>query len=112
VPRQPCPSQRQRYWPRAAPGRGDAPSAGQQSARHPLLAAAVPLAEGDGLGLTGRLSLAAAPWLADHAVHGTVLLAGTAFVDLAVHAGDLTGCPVIEELALQEPLLLPAPRGV
>ncbi|WP_398697041.1 hypothetical protein [Streptomyces cellostaticus] len=26
------------------------------------------------------------PWLADHAVHGTVLLPGTAFVDLAVHA--------------------------
>ncbi|WP_435138163.1 polyketide synthase dehydratase domain-containing protein, partial [Actinacidiphila sp. bgisy144] len=75
-------------------------------------AAAVWLAEGDGLVLTGRLSLAAMPWLADHAVHGTVLLPGTAFVDLAVHAGDLAGCGVLEELTLQEPLVLPASGGV
>uniref|UniRef100_UPI00300BEB30 SDR family NAD(P)-dependent oxidoreductase n=1 Tax=Streptomyces sp. CA2R106 TaxID=3120153 RepID=UPI00300BEB30 len=58
------------------------------------------------------LSLAAMPWLADHAVHGTVLLPGTAFVDLAVHAGDLAGCSVLEELTLQEPLVLPASGGV
>ena len=105
------PFQRQRYWPRPA-GRGDALSAGQQRAGHPLLAAAVWLADGDGLVLTGRLSLAAAPWLADHAVHGTTLLAGTAFLDLAVHAGDLAGCRQVEELTLQEPLLLPASGGV
>ncbi|WP_335984696.1 polyketide synthase dehydratase domain-containing protein, partial [Streptomyces sp. CA2R106] len=61
---------------------------------------------------TGRLSLAAMPWLADHAVHGTVLLPGTAFVDLAVHAGDLAGCGVLEELTLQEPLILPEHGGV
>ncbi|MEU6201715.1 KR domain-containing protein [Streptomyces sp. NPDC047061] len=51
------------------------------------------------------------PWLADHAVHGTVLLPGTAFVNLAVHAGDLAGCGVLEELTLQEPLVLPGPGG-
>ncbi|MFG2833304.1 SDR family NAD(P)-dependent oxidoreductase, partial [Streptomyces sp. NPDC048434] len=67
---------------------------------------------GDGLVLTGRLSLAAMPWLADHAVHGTVLLPGTAFVDLAVHAGDLAGCGMLEELTLQEPLVLPGSGGV
>ncbi|GHI02676.1 hypothetical protein Scel_09970 [Streptomyces cellostaticus] len=106
------PFQRQRYWPKAVTGRGDASSAGQQRVGHPLLAAAVWLAEGDGLVLTGRLSLAAMPWLADHAVHGTVLLPGTAFVDLAVHAGDLAGCGVLEELTLQEPLVLPGSGGV
>ncbi|WP_317931630.1 SDR family NAD(P)-dependent oxidoreductase [Streptomyces cellostaticus] len=106
------PFQRQRYWPKAVTGRGDASSAGQQRSGHPLLAAAVWLAEGDGLVLTGRLSLAAMPWLADHAVHGTVLLPGTAFVDLAVHAGDLAGCGVLEELTLQEPLVLPGSGGV
>ncbi|BBB01385.1 putative polyketide synthase [Actinacidiphila reveromycinica] len=100
------PFQRERYWPRAAAGRGDAVSAGQQRSGHAMVAAAVWLAEGDGLVLTGRLSLAGAPWLADHAVHGVVLLPGTAFVDLAMHAGDLVGCPVLEELTLQEPLVL------
>ncbi|GAA1934699.1 hypothetical protein GCM10009738_03230 [Kitasatospora viridis] len=106
------PFQRERYWPKAVTGRGDASSAGQQRSGHPLLAAAVWLAEGDGLVLTGRLSLSAMPWLADHAVHGTVLLPGTAFVDLAVHAGDLAGCGVLEELTLQEPLVLPTSGGV
>ncbi|MEU3522239.1 polyketide synthase dehydratase domain-containing protein, partial [Streptomyces sp. NPDC006654] len=105
------PFQRQHYWPKAV-GRGDVSSAGQQRDGHPLLAAAVWLAEGDGLVLTGRLSLSAMPWLADHAVQGTVLLPGTAFVDLAVHAGDLAGCGVLEELTLQEPLLLPSSGGV
>nr|WP_275883819.1 type I polyketide synthase [Streptomyces sp. FXJ1.172]WEO93665.1 SDR family NAD(P)-dependent oxidoreductase [Streptomyces sp. FXJ1.172] len=104
------PFQRRRFWPRAVARSGDASSAGQQASGHPLLAAVVWLSEGDGLALTGRLSLSAAPWLADHAVHGTVLLAGTAFVDLAIHAGDLVGCGVLEELALQEPLVLPG-RG-
>ncbi|MFF1309178.1 SDR family NAD(P)-dependent oxidoreductase, partial [Streptomyces sp. NPDC058307] len=77
-----------------------------------LLGAAVWLSDGDGVVLTGRLSVAAAPWLADHAVHGTVLLAGTAFVDLAIHAGDLVGCGTLEELALQGPLVLPDQGGV
>ncbi|MEU2340135.1 SDR family NAD(P)-dependent oxidoreductase, partial [Streptomyces sp. NPDC013172] len=106
------PFQRQHYWPKAVAGRGDAWSAGQQRVGHSLLAAAVWLAVGDGLVLTGRLSLSAMPWLADHAVQDTVLLPGTAFVDLAVHAGDLAGCGVLEELTLQEPLLLPSSGGV
>ena len=45
-----------------------------------------------GVVLTGRLSLAGQPWLADHAVAGAVLLPGTAFVELAVRAGDAAGC--------------------
>ncbi|KUM87808.1 hypothetical protein AQI88_40485 [Streptomyces cellostaticus] len=106
------PFQREHYWPKAVTARGDTSSAGQQRSGHPLLVAAVWLAVGDGLVLTGRLSLAAMPWLADHAVHGTVLLPGTAFVDLAVHAGDLAGCGVLEELTLQEPLVLSDHGGV
>ena len=42
--------------------------------------------------LTGRLSPQTHPWLADHAVLGTVLLPGTAFVELALRAGARTGC--------------------
>ena len=81
-------------------------------ADHPLLGAAVSLADGDGVLLTGRLSLSVQPWLADHAVFGSVLLPGTAFVELAVYAGDQVGCGLVEELTLQTPLVLPEQGGV
>ncbi|MEV0734345.1 type I polyketide synthase, partial [Polymorphospora sp. NPDC050346] len=42
----------------------------------------------------------------DHAVHGTVLVPGTQFVDWAIHAGDLIGAPVLRELTVQAPLVL------
>ena len=58
--------------------------------------------------LTGRLSTAAQPWLADHAVAGTVLFPGAGFVELVLRAGDEVGCPVIEELTLSAPLPVPA----
>jgi NADPH:quinone reductase-like Zn-dependent oxidoreductase/acyl carrier protein len=61
---------------------------------------------------TGRLSLRAQPWLADHAVAGTVLLPGTAFVEMAVQAGNAAGCGRLEELALEAPLVLPDDGGV
>ena len=46
-----------------------------------------------GVLLTGRVSLGSHPWLADHVVAGQVLLPGTAFVELAVRAGDEAGLP-------------------
>ncbi|HEY7143120.1 MAG TPA: SDR family NAD(P)-dependent oxidoreductase, partial [Streptosporangiaceae bacterium] len=100
---------RQRYWP--APARtaaGDLSSAGLWAVRHPLLSAAVEQAGGAGYLLTGRLSARSQPWLADHAVGGMVLLPGTAFVEMAVRAGDPAGCGRIEELTLEAPLVLPA----
>nr|AUO14848.1 Malonyl CoA-acyl carrier protein transacylase [Amycolatopsis sp.] len=98
--------QHRRYWPEVAAPAGDVGAAGLTDAAHPLLAATLPLAGGDGVVLTGRLSLSAQPWLADHAVLGTVLLPGTAFVELAIRAGDQAGCPVVEELTLAAPLVL------
>ncbi|WP_376775857.1 SDR family NAD(P)-dependent oxidoreductase [Kutzneria kofuensis] len=97
--------QSQRYWLENAAGVSDVASAGLGSTGHPLLAAAVELADSDGVVLTGRLSTRTHPWLADHAVTGTVLLPGTAFVELAVHAGDQVGCDVVEELTLLAPLV-------
>ncbi|MCW5254747.1 SDR family NAD(P)-dependent oxidoreductase, partial [Streptomyces sp. SHP 1-2] len=42
----------------------------------------------------------------------TVLLPGTALVELALHAGDQSGCDVLDELTLQAPLLLPEDGSV
>ncbi|WP_189879762.1 type I polyketide synthase, partial [Streptomyces viridiviolaceus] len=104
--------QRRHYWLETPAGGGDAVALGQVDAAHPLLGAVVGLAGGDGLVLTGRVSLRSHPWLADHAVLGTVLLPGTAFVELAVRAGDETGCARVEELTLEAPLVLPETGGV
>ncbi|MFE6872307.1 SDR family NAD(P)-dependent oxidoreductase, partial [Kitasatospora sp. NPDC057692] len=104
--------QRQRYWLESPVAAGDVASAGLGAADHPLLGAAVHLADSDRLLLTGRLSLETSPWLADHALTGSVLLPGTAFLELAVQAADRVGCGQVEELTLQAPLLLPATGGV
>ena len=85
-----------------------APNAAAVAGTHPLLTSTVPMAGKDEWLLTGRLSLATHPWLADHAVHGTVLLPGTALVELALTAGALVECPVVEELTLHAPLIIPA----
>ena len=85
---------------------------GVGAADHPLLGAAVALAEGEGWLFTGRLSLETHPWLADHAVMGVVLLPGTAFVELALCAGSRVGCGVVRELTLEAPLLLEGDEGV
>ncbi|MFH8367650.1 type I polyketide synthase [Streptomyces sp. NPDC018031] len=98
--------QRERYWLESVPVAGDVASVGIGAAGHPLLGAAVALPESDGWLFTGRLSLRTHPWLADHAVLGTAMLPGTAFVDLALFAGERIGCGRLEELALETPLLL------
>nr|WP_167349801.1 HAD-IIIC family phosphatase [Kitasatospora purpeofusca] len=75
--------------------------------RHPLLGAALPLAGGDDLVLTGRISRTGHPWLADHGVFGAVLLPGTAFVELVLRAGEEIGLRAVRELTLHAPLPLP-----
>ncbi|TQM77824.1 polyketide synthase 12 [Saccharothrix saharensis] len=107
------PFQRQRYWlDGATTTAGDVTAAGLGEAAHPLLGALVSVAGGDQVVLTGRLSRRTLPWLADHAVSGTVILPGTAFVELAVRAGDEVGCATVEELTLEAPLVLPETGSV
>ncbi|ROO87026.1 acyl transferase domain-containing protein [Actinocorallia herbida] len=101
------PFQRTRFWLDAPAG--DAASLGLVPAGHPLLAAEALLPDGRWQA-TGRIGLESRPWLADHAVHGTPLLPGTALLDLALHAGEATGCPAVDELILQAPLVLASPR--
>ncbi|WP_460444117.1 type I polyketide synthase, partial [Amycolatopsis cihanbeyliensis] len=100
---------RTRYWPHPVPDAGDPAAAGLTPTRHPLLGGAMRLADRGGeLVLTGRVSLATHPWLADHTVFGSALFPGAGFVELAVRAGDEVGCDRVAELALAEPMVLPA----
>ncbi|MEV0123619.1 SDR family NAD(P)-dependent oxidoreductase [Streptomyces sp. NPDC050703] len=107
------PFERRICWvdePAPAPARehGPAPATG-----HPFVTSQVPLADG-GTVFSGEVSLATHPWIADHAVSGTVLFPGTGFVEMALHAGRTLGCGRLEELTLEAPLTLTeqAPGGV
>ncbi|MFF0772390.1 SDR family NAD(P)-dependent oxidoreductase [Nonomuraea wenchangensis] len=99
------PFQRRHYWLQPAPT-GDLAAFGQTAADHPILGAVVEQPDGGAI-LTGRLSVTAQPWLADHLINGTAILPGTGFVELALRAGDQVGCPAIDELTLYTPLPVP-----
>ena len=104
---------RQRFWlPGGSTGSSDVATLGLAGAEHALLGAVVQRPDSGGVVLTGRLSTAAQPWLADHAVGGTVLFPGAGFVELAIRAGDEVGCGELEELTLSTPLVLPTSDGV
>ncbi len=105
--------QRERYWPAVGGfGGGAVASVGQERTEHSLLGAAVAVAGGEELLFTGRLSISAYPWLADHVVGGVVLLPSAAFVELALYAGGQVGCGVLRELVLEAPLVLDESGGV
>ncbi len=107
VPLPTYPFQRQRFWLTSQGNGGDPASIGQSDPSHPLLGAKVEDPESGGFSLTGRISLPTHPWLADHAVAGTVLLPGTAFVELALAAAREAGAESVAELTLQSPLIVP-----
>ncbi|ATY14197.1 polyketide synthase [Amycolatopsis sp. AA4] len=97
---------RTRYWLPADTASGDATEHGQRPAEHPMLSSVVHLPETDSVVLTGRLSASSVGWVADHVVLGTVLVPGTAFVELVHRAADEVGCAHLEELTLEAPLTL------
>ena len=102
------PFQHRKYWPvtldRTAT---DVVTAGLTSADHPLLGAAVELADTDGILFTARLARNTHRWLTDHVVSGHVLLPGTAFLELALRAAEQAGCPMVREFTLATPVALP-----
>ncbi|HEX5851526.1 MAG TPA: SDR family NAD(P)-dependent oxidoreductase, partial [Solirubrobacteraceae bacterium] len=98
--------QRERHWLEPPATANDPTALGQHPTGHSLLTAAVEVAEGEELILTGRLSLSAHPWLADHAVAGVVLLPGTALVECALQAARHTGCEYLAELTLEAPVVI------
>ncbi|MFD7137829.1 type I polyketide synthase, partial [Streptomyces sp. NPDC059894] len=99
--------QHRRYWILDASGGGDVTALGLTAADHPLLGALVELPHTGGLAFTSRISTASQPWLADHAAGGSLVVPAAALVDLAIAAGDRAGTPVLTELTVDEPLLLP-----
>ncbi|WP_326564146.1 type I polyketide synthase [Micromonospora peucetia] len=102
---------RGRFWLEAPAHRvRDVGSAGLQDAGHPLLSAAVPVADDRTVVLIGRLSVRTHPWLADHAVGGAVIVPGTGVVDMVVRAGDEVDAGQVGDLTLISPLVLP-PTG-
>ncbi|MGC4889641.1 type I polyketide synthase [Micromonospora sp. DT227] len=107
------PFARDRYWlARGGSGPVGLPAAGLDAVDHPLLHAVADLPGDEGLLFTGRLTLATHPWLADHAVLGTVLLPGTAVVELASWSGRAVDTAHVTELVLEAPLVVPPTGGV
>ncbi|KOU60698.1 DNA-binding protein [Streptomyces sp. MMG1533] len=100
--------QRRRYWLDAP--RTPGPTA--DAREHPLLGPAFAVPDTDRTVFSGLLSTATQPWLADHVIGGTVLVPATAFVEMAVRAGDEVGCGALDELVVLAPLPLPAATGV
>ncbi|MER7764205.1 SDR family NAD(P)-dependent oxidoreductase [Streptomyces sp. NPDC097619] len=98
--------QRERYWIAPGAGSSDPGAAGLGRIDHPVLGAAVAVGDRDEWVFTGRLSQDTAPWTKDHAVFGTVIVPGTALVELALTAGQMGNTPVVEELVLEAPLTL------
>ncbi len=91
--------QHRRFW---LPPVQDAP---HSTSGHPILTAVVGLAGTDEWLVTGRLSLRAQPWIADHASYGVVVVPSAALAEFLLAAGDRIGCGVLEELTLQAPIL-------
>ncbi|MFH9574376.1 type I polyketide synthase [Streptomyces sp. NPDC017454] len=104
--------QRRRYWLEQEPAPERPPVSSPAGPAHPFLRSATRTADDDGMLLTGLLSVREQPWLADHVVAGEVLLPATAFVEMALHAGEAAGAAVVDELVLTAPLALPREDAV
>ncbi|MEV7093998.1 acyltransferase domain-containing protein [Amycolatopsis sp. NPDC051045] len=80
-------------------------AAGLLAAGHPLLGAALELAEDGGWLFTGRVSAAQHLWLAGHTVLGRTVLPSSVLVELTLHAASELGCARIEELTQHLPVV-------
>ncbi|QYN17783.1 type I polyketide synthase [Amycolatopsis sp. DSM 110486] len=104
--------QRSRHWSDVRAETADVSAAGLDAAEHPMLGALVRLADGDGIVLSGRISVRTHEWLAGHRVGNDVIFPGTGLVELAIFAGDQVGAGRLEELVLHTPLVVPDGAGV
>ncbi|MFG1920264.1 SDR family NAD(P)-dependent oxidoreductase, partial [Micromonospora sp. NPDC048898] len=100
------PFQHHRYWLDASDHLTDPSDLGLQASPHPILAAAMHVAETNTTVHIGRLTMNTHPWLADHTVNTTTLLPGTALLDMALHAASHTATPAVADLTLHTPAVL------
>ncbi|WP_067667228.1 type I polyketide synthase [Nocardia miyunensis] len=98
------PFQHNRFWLTA--------DEGGAGAVHPFIDAMVEHPESGEVTFAGEVSVDRQPWLADHAVAGTVLLPGAATVELVLAVGARIGCPCLSELVLHAPLVVPESGAV
>jgi acyl transferase domain-containing protein len=103
------PFQRKRHWFDTGPANSDANSFGLSSTEHPLLTAVLPLADGAGMLLTGRLCASEHRWLSEHKVFDTDV-PGTGVLEMILAGARAVGCASIDELILMAPLAV-AERG-
>jgi len=99
------PFEHRRYWLAPTPS-GDAGGLGLDRAEHPLLGAVVELAEEDRVMVSGRLSPSTQSWLVGCQINDTVVFPAAGFIEVLLRVGELTGCPVIDELVLEDALTL------
>ncbi|NKY88125.1 type I polyketide synthase [Nocardia veterana] len=104
----PYPFRHQRYWITGT----DAAGAGLSASGHPLTGTVLETPAFGGVVLTGRLSLASHPWLADHRVFGHAVLPGAGFAELVLRASDETGGALVRDMTIQAPLVIPETGGV
>ncbi|MGR4884661.1 type I polyketide synthase [Streptomyces sp. LARHCF249] len=97
----------QHYWLQAADSATDAASLGLAAAGHPLLGAVVSMPNSAGLMATSSWSLRSHPWLADHQVADSVVVPNAALVELSIRLGDLAATPVLDELTVDAPVVMP-----
>jgi len=101
------PFQRRRYWLGGSAAPGNAGAAGLAQSEHPLLAAEIDFPTGGGLQLSGRISAASQPWLAELSVLDKVVVPAAVHLDLALAGARAAGAAEVEELEVESPLLLP-----
>ncbi|MGX6606763.1 type I polyketide synthase [Micromonosporaceae bacterium Da 78-11] len=101
---------RQRYWLDPPNRGGDVRAIGLREVDNLMVGAAVEIGDGGALVLTGRVSLTSFGWLADHRFGDTVVVPGSAVLDIVLEAGVRAGCERVEELMFEAPLVL-APGG-
>jgi mycoketide-CoA synthase len=99
------PFEHRRFW-LASTSAGDVCGLGLDRAEHPLLGAVAALADQDQVMVSGRLSPSSQGWLVGHQVNDTVVFPAAGFIEVMLRAGELAGCPVIDELVLHTALIL------
>ncbi|WP_454199302.1 type I polyketide synthase [Nocardia sp. Marseille-Q1738] len=106
--------EREVYW-LASGGKihGGSPSAyGLADPDHPLLSAISEVPGTDQRLFSTRIALSDHPWLADHALHGNVLVPGAMLLEMALHAGHRVGSAAVEKLTMHTPIVVPQTGAV